>query len=873
MRHKILFGLISIILFGSSVFASASAATSLAFARDSSTLANTVGNDPQAKPGAPTAWPLLKHYDQAHLGQVALPIGGIGTGTISLGGRGDLRDWEVMNRPAKGFNPGAPFFAVRVQGASGPAKVKALQGPIDPYLYEGGSGLNKATNPNLPTFRQASFDGSYPFGIVNLSDPAMPIKVRIKAWNPLIPTDAEASGIPIAVLVYEVTNGSDEDLTVSVCGTVQNFIGRDGVKVVPSKNRNVFRKGQAVQGLFMKSETAPSDAETWGTMALTTPLSEDVTYRTSWLEAGWGTSVLDFWDDFSDDGRLTEREAKGDEPRASLAVQARVPARGVREFPFYITWSFPNRVSWASKPLRNYYTLAYPQAWDAADKTAPRLPELEKETVAFVRAFLESDLPAEVKEAALFNLSTLRTQTCFRTEDGKLLAWEGCGDKDGCCWGSCTHVWNYEQSTAFLFGALSRTMREVEFGAQTEDNGLMSFRVKLPLGEPRWGKAAADGQMGCIMKMYRDWQLSGDTAFLKALWPMVRKAVEFCWIPGGWDADKDGVMEGCQHNTMDVEYFGPNPQMGLWYLGALRAAEEMAKGAGDAAFAKTCRALFENGSRWIDANLFNGRYYIHKVVPPKSLAAVAPPLLVGMGAADITKPDYQLANGCLVDQLVGQFMAHVCGLGYLVKPENIKTTLQSIARYNRRDSLQEHFNVLRTFALGDEAALLMASYPDGRPDNPFPYFTEVMTGFEYTAAIGMLYEGLDEMGLRSIGDVRARYDGLKRSPYDEAECGHHYGRAMIAWAGALALTGFHYSGVDQALEFAARDGRFFWSTGQAYGTAELKRTGDRLAVKISALKGELAFKNFKARGFAARTFSSAQAAKPGADVVFELKKK
>jgi hypothetical protein len=184
--------------------------------------------------------------------------------------------------------------------------------------------------------------------------------------------------------------------------------------------------------------------------------------------------------------------------------------------------------------------------------------------------------------------------------------------------------------------------------------------------------------------------------------------------------------------------------------------------------------------------------------------------------------------------------------------------------------MQDHFNCMRTFALGDEAALLMASYPDGRPANPFPYFTEVMTGFEYTAAIGMLYEGLTDEGLRSIADVRARYDGLKRSPYDEAECGHHYGRAMIAWGAALALTGFHYSGVAQSLEFAPLDGRFFWSNGQAYGTAVLKKTGDRLTVTLSALKGEIAFKTFTAKGFAALAFPVVRTVKPGAATTFEL---
>ena len=104
-------------------------------------------------------------------------------------------------------------------------------------------------------------------------------------------------------------------------------------------------------------------------------------------------------------------------------------------------------------------------------------------------------------------------------------------------------------------------------------------------------------------------------------------------------------MEGCQHNTMDVEYFGPNPQMEGWYLGALRAAEEMARYLGEAEFAATCRDLFERGRAWTDAHLFNGEYYEHEVRPVKDAAEIDPGLLVGMGARDLSDPDYQLGAG------------------------------------------------------------------------------------------------------------------------------------------------------------------------------------------------------------------------------------
>jgi non-lysosomal glucosylceramidase len=186
-----------------------------------------------------------------------------------------------------------------------------------------------------------------------------------------------------------------------------------------------------------------------------------------------------------------------------------------------------------------------------------------------------------------------------------------------------------------------------------------------------------------------------------------------------------------------------------------------------------------------------------------------------------------LGAGCLVDQLVGQFMAHVCGLGYLADPAHIRRALESIRRYNHRDGLTDHFNNMRSFALGTEKALLMASFPKDRPQFPFPYFPEAMTGFEYTAAVGMIYEGQTEAGLESIRDIRERYDGRRRSPFDEAECGHHYARAMASWAAVLALTGFHYSAVDQRMTFAARPGRFFWSTGYGYGTCVLEGEGLR----------------------------------------------
>ena len=405
---------------------------------------------------------------------------------------------------------------------------------------------------------------------------------------------------------------------------------------------------------------------------------------------------------------------------------------------------------------------------------------------------------------------------------------------------------------AFLFGDLAKGMREVEFAYATDARGLMSFRVNLPLENgTRFGVAAADGQLGCLIKMYRDWQLSGDDVFLGRLWPQVRKSLEFCWIKGGWDGDQDGVMEGCQHNTMDVEYYGPNPQMGFLYLCALRCAEQMAKHLGENDFAARSHKLFLNGSRWLDENLFNGEYYEHRVVAPKD-DFVAEGLAWNMGAKDRSDPDLQLASGCLVDQLFGQFLAHVCGLGHLASQANIEKTLESILRYNRKSDFYGHFNHMRSYVLNDESALVMASFPRGnRPERPFPYFNEVMTGFEYVAAIGLLYENQEDAGLQCIRAIRNRYDGRRRSPFNEAECGHHYARAMASWAAILACSGFQYSAITGAIKFRATPGRsrMIWSTGYAWGRLDQTPGEATTEVELTVFRGRLKINRFALAGW------------------------
>jgi len=244
----------------------------------------------------------------------------------------------------------------------------------------------------------------------------------------------------------------------------------------------------------------------------------------------------------------------------------------------------------------------------------------------------------------------------------------------------------------------------------------------------------------------------------------------------------------------------------------LRAAAEMAKAMKDKNFEKKCRALYESGSVWMETNLFNGEYYEQKITDPQSFAF--------LDEQSPNIPAFQLGRACLVDQLVGQYMAHLCGLGYLGDKGNKRTTLESIMKYNFADDLSGHFNNMRSYVFADERALLMASWPKGRLEVPFPYFGEAMTGFEYTAAVGMIFEGMDSDALKCVEAIRERFDGAKRNPFSEPECGHHYARSMASWALIPALGRFQYSGVNQSFAITGADGRWFWSNGSAWGTVD-----------------------------------------------------
>jgi len=819
----------------------------------------------------------IRSFTGASLAQVAFPLGGIGTGTISLGGRGNLRDWEIFNRPAKGKNLPLTGFSIWARPDGGEPVAKMLERKLLPPFH-GSHGYDRSGLGGVPRLEEAVFRGEYPFAWIEFSDRRLPVSVRLEAFNPFIPLNVDDSSIPVAIFNWTFTNPSSKAVDISLMATMQNPIGWQniGVETNPFPGRlNQLREDGSLTGLWFIAPDLDESDPNFGTAALATTWP-DLDVQTHLYRGGWWDSVHILWDDFASDGRLEtlidsefkpgERPSGGGSPEVgAMALQATIPPGGSVTMPVYVTWHFPFLKAWTKGIIvRTYVSKQFKDAWHAARYTADNIERLTAESRKFHDAVFGGSLPGYVLDAVTSQASTIRTNTCIRLADGQFYGYEGCSDDTGCCAGTCMHVWNYEQALAFLFPSLERSIRRNEFLNSISPNGHMAFRSSMPANTPpRPFHAAADGQMGAVIRAYRDWQLSGDDAFLREIWPNVKLALGYAWTePNGWDPDKDGVMEGCQHNTYDIEFYGPNTMMTAMYLGALRAAEEMARYLGEHEKAAEYRAVFESGRKRADEELWNGEYYFQKVevmpgleVPEKlrGPAACEPGCSCKVtpgpktGAYDGFEVKYQYGAGCLSDQLLGQWAAHVANLGYLLEPRRVRKAVESIYRYNFRHPIGDLINVQRIYALNDEAGLLVCSWPKGsRPRLPFPYCDEVWTGIEYHVAAHLICEGLVMEGLSIVKAARDRHDGVRRNPWNEFECGSHYARAMSSWSLLPVLSGYAYSAVDRRIAFAprlnARNFRCFFSTGSGWGVFAQKVDGNEQTAVLSLRHGELTLK-------------------------------
>ena len=893
-------------------------------------------------------------YKGAELNYIGMPIGGIYTGQIYLGGDGRLWHWDIFNQTQA---TGDHNFAYP---------------PLPDFPLEQGFSItigDKTKAIDRTGFANVSFKGQYPIGEVTYQDDTFPVEIKLEAFSPFIPLSSDDSGLPAVVMQFTVKNSSGNPVEANLSGLLENavlvnnrsvsanrinkVIDADGFtflecsaekeqtsgtpqpdKIFEDWNTTTYTNWTAEGTAFGSGPIKKSDIPTYqGDVGgdtdrvvnshATAPGSTveqkdsatgklissvfiiDRNYINFWIgggahegltcmnlivdgnvarsmtgkdnnrmtlqsfnvkelagkqahleiidsvQGGWGNigiGKITFSDisassnnieglpDYGSMGlallgtpaELTENSkptaSLNEKSTGSLGRKLSLSAGESAKVTFLITWFFPNLVHDISSG--RYYSNQFDSAQSVAKYISVNFERLSSATQLWRDTWYDSTLPFWFLDRTFVNTSTMATSTCFRYKNGRFWAWEGVG----CCPGTCTHVWHYAQAMARIFPDIERDLRQrVDLGlALNTQTGISGFRAEYDMG------LAIDGQAGTILRIYREHLMSADESFLKNNWSKIKLMFNPLFIR---DSNSDGLLEGDQMNTLDRQWFGKISWLSSMYLAALRAGEAMAMEMGETDFSNRCLLILAKGTKNMDAQLFNGEYYYQEGAPGRTNE---------VGSYD----------GCEIDQMLGQSWAFQVGLDRVLTEKNTKTALNSLWKYNfalDAGAYRVQQGSGRVYAMEGEAGLLMCSWPKGdskrvKVSYDF-YFNECMTGFEHQVAGHMIWEGMLEKGLAITRAIHDRYHASKRNPWNEVECGDHYGRAMASYGTFLAVCGFQHHGPKAMIGFAPRitpeDFKSAFTSAEGWGIFTQTRISGTQYSKIQMKYGQLRLKTLR----------------------------
>ena len=784
-------------------------------------------------------------YKNKKTKNISFPLGGIGTGCIGLSGNGEIKDWEIFNKPNKNTRNRYSHFAIKATCAN-KTIAKILQGDTNESLM-GIAGANEYTGfgfgpascslAGFPHFKNLTFNGEFPIANLTFSDTDFPATIRLCAFNPFIPHDDFHSSLPAAFFEWEIENTAKETIEFAIAATVCN-------PAVSTLNQQVSLGKN--NGILFASNNVKETDEKYCDLCLLTD-SDNFDVQEYWYRGGWLDAPTTYWKNFTSSPRMPKRSYTdpANFDHGTVVTYASIPAGEKKKIRFVIAWNVPNGLDYLDAAKRdeitwkNYYATQFKNSLDSAVYALDNFSNLYNKTLRFSNALQSSTLSKWAKDAISANLSVLKTPTVLRVgSDGAFWGWEGLNSQKGSCFGTCQHVYNYAYALPYLFPKLERSIRENTIHYALLDSGATAFRLKLPFKKVTsvW-RSCVDGQMGEVIKCYREWKFSGDNEWLKQHSKSIFKMLEYAWSkdnPDKWDENMDGVIEGRQHHTLDMELFSPNSWLQGFYLLALNCGAEIARAVGDEKRANLYQTLYEKGKAWTNEHLFNGAYFHQKInLKDKTLID----RFEDVGAywnEECKEIKYQVGEGCIIDQMLADWHAVLIGMNEVFDTEKKKIALENLYKNNFKFTMRDFANMWRNFALNDEQGAVICSYPQGvqTPAIPIPYTEETMTGFEYALAGLMIANGYVTEGESIVKAVRERYDGEKRNPWNEFECGSNYARSMASYALLPIYSGFTFDMPNKHIAFAPvhKKGKYLFSVCETYGTVKFNERGYRLTI-------------------------------------------
>lgn len=570
------------------------------------------------------------------------------------------------------------------------------------------------------------------------------------------------------------------------------------------------------------SEQAVEQLPDWGTMALAA-IGANPSQSFAQL-ANTPQQVL-----LSATSSTREVSSPADRPLIGGVTQTLILAPGAAgSAEFVIAWHFANTIEKVrGADTGHYYGKRFKDAAAVVTHIAAEAKRLDGLTRLWNQTWYDSTLPYWFLERTFISLDCLASTTCYRFADGRFYTYEGIRS----CAGHPNHVWHYAQGHARIFPELEQDVLErVWYGFGFHEDGSVAYRGEVS------GASAIDGHCGVILSVLRAHQTNPDSQMLKRLWPRVKKSIEYAI---SCDRDGNGLLDTPMLTTLDEPWHGEIPWISSLYIAALRAGAEMATEMGDLEFAKECQSRAAKGRTSMDAKLFNGEWFIQIPDPanPTKLGAY---------------------ETCHIDQVLGQAWAWQVGLGRVLNEETTRSALRALWKYNFARNLdafdQQADPKGRPYYTDGEGGLVMTANALGRKV-PFGvysgfacYLNETMNGFEYQAAAHMIAEGMVKEGLSVIRTLNERYDGNKRNPFNEVECGDHYARSMASYGALIAISGFECNGPQGYIGFdpklSPENFKAPFTAAEGWGSYQQVMTGKtRLQSSIALKYGTLRLRN------------------------------
>ena len=775
---------------------------------------------------------------RSQLPRSGMALGGIGAGWFEIRQDGGFTNWSIFNNwplfpgARYPFNPKQSLFFmlwVKVENENQRLVLLQIEDSHDSAAIQHHE--FQYMFPWISAVDTIRTTASFPYADLDFEQEGLPLKVSMRAWSPFIPGNAKDSALPLAYFDFDIHSTSDRPVDVQILAIARNTAAYDQPERIYVNQRIQDNDFSAI--VLSADQTDPAAATT-GSLCLASFHKKSTAYM-GWehhhpyyerLLREYPLPEVDDTNGRNNTDKTTGKRKAAARCFATIGRSESLPARKASfKHTFAFTWHFPNL--YGKKTVKNdpnyshdepcghdrfeghYYTNFFNSAEAVARYARSEQVRLLKETTSFHRTFFDSSLPEFILDQVNSQLNTFHTST-WLTKTGMFGVLEGLSPFKPYAGIATTDVAMYGQiATSLLFPELDRMTIDIWHKFQNPEKGCVIHSVTcnsydIPEGEANGHRLDMPAQFVFMTLRAALW--SGDSTYLKKVWPNVKNALAYVLRERDKNSDHLPDMEGIMCSYDNFPMFGVAPYVVTQWLAALALSLNVAEQLGDKAFLSTYKPFFEKGCSTLEKATWNGKYFN---------------LYSDEQAAD---PTGKL--GCMVDQMIGEGAARQLGLPSIISPEKVITALRTILEMNYKP----------------DQGLRNCQWPgdnflhDIHKDTWVDQANTCWTGVELNFAAQLYYTGLHENAEEIVRNVDERH--RKWGMYwDHQEFGGHYFRPMSALAIPNAFLGLSYDG--QALKIAPVRplpvGRWCVLLPGTYGTFFKTPDGARLEIKSGTI--------------------------------------